>query len=112
MRYTYIPSENQNGTLRHCETKIIRRQTAAFGNEKLSFKDGMNLGDLDIYNESGETRRKVRRIIEKRICQDLYRRSKAASKDNNYGRYNEKHRLSNSLKNLYGAYPSSDEFAA
>lgn len=103
MRYTENNIESAvNTKVRHCDKKHIRRETNALAGEKLSFLDGISLGDLDFCIESGETRRKVRRIIEKRVCQSLYRRSKAASWDSNYGRYNEKHRVSNSFRNIYG----------
>ena len=92
---------------RFCEQKHIRRQTRALSDERLDFLDGASLGDVDIFIETGDTRRKVRRIVEKRICQDLYRRNKAASYNDNYGRYNEKHRVANSLKNIYGGFPGS-----
>jgi len=38
--------------------------------------DGTAVGDVDILIESGEVRRKVRRIIEKRVCQDIHSRWK------------------------------------
>lgn len=103
MRYTCNTSDSYRNTkVFFCETKHIRRQTNALASERLDFLDGTNLGDLDIAVETGETRHKIRRIIEKRICQDLYRRNKAASQNDNYGRYNEKHRVSNSFRNIYG----------
>lgn len=103
MRYAYNTSaSSRNSKVFFCEKKHIRRQTNALASEKLDFLEGANLGDLDIAVASGETRHKIRRIIEKRICQDLYRRNKAASHNDNYGRYNEKHRVSNSLRNIYG----------
>ena len=101
MRYTSNTSCNSS-KIRFSETKHIRRQTHSISCEKLSFRDGAFLGDIDLSSESGNTRRKVRRIIEKRVCQDLYRSSRAANCADNYGRYNEKRRVANSLKNIYG----------
>jgi hypothetical protein len=88
--------------IRFCDRKHILRRTNALASERLAFRDGTMLGDVDIRNEKGSTVRKVRRIIEKRVCQHLYRNNKGASAGDNYGRYNERHRITNSLKNLYG----------
>lgn len=110
MKYAYNPSEPKGGTL-YRDRKSIKRQTMAIANERLYILDGANLEDVDILGISGEARRKVRRIIEKRVCQDLYRKQRAWTADN-YGRYNEKRRLSNTLKNIYGQFPYSSKFAA
>ncbi len=40
--------------------------------ERLDFKGGIQLGDLSIAIESGSTKRKVRRILEKRVNQDYW----------------------------------------
>ena len=59
MRYT--PNTSCNSSKIHfSETKHIRRQTHSISSEKLSFRDGAFLGDLDLSSESGNTRRKVR----------------------------------------------------
>lgn len=39
----------------------------------LSFINGRRIGDLSYYEEDRGTRRKVRRIVEKRVCQRLHR---------------------------------------
>lgn len=88
-----------------CERKDIKRQTRTISEERLEFLDGKAIGEVDIFIESGETRRKVRRIIEKRVCQDFHRREKVYG-SNNYGRYHEKHRVSNHMKNIYGESPA------
>lgn len=110
MRYANTTSDSANA-YRFSEKKHIRRQTAALASERIAFLDVESLGDIDVYGEDGDTRRKVRRIVEKRVCQSLYRQSRAGVCDN-YGRYNEKHRVSNHLKNLYGGFPSSYDYAA
>lgn len=112
MRNTSYTTDCNNNSISFSKQKHILRQTNALASEKLCFLDGANLGDVDLYCEKGDTRRKVRRIIEKRVCQSLYRRNKAASYNDNFGRYNEKHRVANSLKNLYGSYYESSEYAA
>ena len=98
MKYAYNPSETESNTL-YCNRKSIKRQTMAIASERLDILDGANLEDIDILGISGENRRKVRRIIEKRVCQDLYRKQRAWTADN-YGRYNEKRRLSPTLRSL------------
>ena len=69
MKYAYNPSETESNTL-YCNRKSIKRQTMAIASERLDILDGANLEDIDILGISGENRRKVRRIIEKRVCQD------------------------------------------
>lgn len=41
--------------------------------EKLTFKDGAELGSLLIAIEDGATKRKVRRIVEKRVCKEYWK---------------------------------------
>ena len=48
-------------------------------NEKLRFKDNRYLRNIDPIMEDGETARKVRRIVEKRMCQEYYRMRKGCS---------------------------------
>ena len=64
-----LSSENSSNLYRN--RKHIRRQTDAFASESLDFLDGKNLGEVDIYRVSSDTRGKVRRIIEKRIAQEM-----------------------------------------
>ena len=51
--------------MRHCETKLIKNQSKRISEEKLNFKDGIALGDVDIFIDGGKTRNMVRRIVEK-----------------------------------------------
>lgn len=97
---------------KYCNMKGIRRQTGAIAGEHLAFLDGAALGDIDIFAQSGENRRKVRRIIEKRVSQELYRGNRRASAADNYGRFNERRRVSNHIRNIYGGYPCSVEYVA
>lgn len=53
--------------------------------ERLSFKDGAELGSLSIFIEDGDTKRKVRRIVEKRVCRQYWRtRKNVAIMDNKH----------------------------
>lgn len=83
--------------------RSIRNLGRSISDEKLDFLKGRSLGDVDIYWESGETRRKVRRIVEKRVCQDMYARCKHPY--SNYNRYTERRRVSNHMKNIFGRIP-------
>ena len=83
--------------------KHIRTQSESLAAETLDFLDGKALGEVDIFVESGETRRKVRRIIEKRVCQEMHRKGRTVT--DNYSRYHGKRRVSNQFKNIYGGIP-------
>ena len=47
--------------------------------EKLKFKDGQSLREADVTLMDGKDARKVRRIVEKRMCQEYHRQNKGAS---------------------------------
>ena len=49
--------------MKHCETKYIKNQTRRISDERLNFKGGIALGDVDIFIDGGKTRNKVRRIV-------------------------------------------------
>jgi hypothetical protein len=95
--------------MRHCEKKHIKNQSKRISNEKLSFKDGMTLGEVDIFIDGGKTRSKVRRIVEKRVAQDYWKT--AGNRNGNRDRYNTRHHVSNQLKNIYGSVPCGFRFA-
>lgn len=71
--------------------------------ERLAFLDGTPLGDVDIFIESGVTRRKVRRLIEKRVCQDFH--VSGINHSTNSVRAKERHRVTNQMKNIFGGVP-------
>lgn len=93
----------------YSDKKDIRRQSIAIAEERLDFLDGTPLGDVDIFIESGDTVRKVRRIMEKRVAQDMHKMEKHYYRSN-YRRYHEKHRTSNHMKNIYGKVPTGFVF--
>jgi len=100
-------TENSNRPMfRDC--KHIHNQSMSLAGERLSFLDDIELGDVDIFIESGDTRRKVRRIIEKRVAQRMHRKGKCYF--DNYTRYNSKRRVANHFKNIFGESPT--HFAA
>ena len=96
--------------MRHSETKLIKNQSKRISEEKLNFKNGIALGDVDIFIDGGRTRSRVRRIVEKRISQDYWKT--VGRHDGNRDRYNTRRRVSCSLKNIYGAVPSGFNFAS
>lgn len=85
--------------------KHIRNQSSSLACEQLSFLGGKPLGEIDIFTETGETQRKVRRIIEKRVCQDLHRRGRTGK--GNFTRYSSRRRVSNQFRNIFGGIPAS-----
>lgn len=64
--------------LKSTRTSYSRRQqydelSRAIASERLAFLDGAEIGSLILTDEAGETRRKVRRIVEKRVCQTYWK---------------------------------------
>lgn len=92
---------NMNNCI-YSETRYIKSRTEAISNVKLSFKGGQRLGDLSLGIEDNATKRKVRRIVEKRVCQDYY---KAHPRVKCSARHAIKRNSSNTLKNIYGVVP-------
>lgn len=86
----------------------IARQTVKLASERLRFKDGQALGDLSIAIEDGETVRKVRRIVEKRVCQRYWGTNRGTG--SNKGRYTTRRYLSNQLDNIYGFVPTGSVY--
>ena len=88
----------------HSEMKYIRNQSNILSAERLVFMDGRRLGDVDIHIERNAVVRKVRRIMEKRICQEYWRRRSRTG--DNGDRQRMRRNLSNHLKNIYGSVPT------
>ena len=97
--------------MRHCEKKYIKNQTNRISEERLNFKGGIALGDVDIFIDGAKTRNKVRRIIEKRVSQDYWKQSGRKYTDN-HSRFKTRHHTSNHMKNIYGAVPCGFYYAA
>ena len=47
--------------MRHCEKKHIKNQSKKISAVKLNFKDGIELGEVDIFIDGCKTRNMVRR---------------------------------------------------
>ena len=95
--------------MRHCEKNHIKNQSRRISAEKLNFKDGIALGDVDIFIDGGKTRKMIRRIVEKRVAQEYWKT--ADVRENNYGRYSTRRHVSNQLKNIYGRFPQGFRYA-
>ena len=99
------------GEIQYKDKKYIRRQSRSLSEERLAFRGGERLGDLSIGIEGGKTLRKVRRIIEKRVCQDYWNRGKSG-RNMAGNRYAMKRRVSNHLRNIYGFVPTGFRYVA
>lgn len=82
------------------QAKRYESTTKKLYSEKLRFKKGQLLKDIDISIEDCETSRKVRRIVEKRMCQAYHRQNKRASNMDAQSRHNMKRATSYQLHNL------------
>lgn len=73
----------QNGRIKkEGQESRFKGETKRIFEEKLRFKEGMLLRNFDIETECKSDSRKVRRIIEKRMCQAYHRRNKRSSDEN------------------------------
>lgn len=90
--------------MRYCEKKYIKNQTNRISEERLNFKGGIALRDVDIFIDGSKTRNKVRRIIEKRVSQNYWKQSARKFPDN-HSRFRMRHHASNHMKNIFGDVP-------
>lgn len=73
---------NNNHSCIYAQNKIIQNKRkspslySSIAAEKLAFKKEVPLGSLHIAVEDGETKRKVRRIVEKRVCKEYWKARK------------------------------------
>ena len=70
--------------------------------EKLAFKDGVELGSLSIGIEDGATKRMVRRIVEKRVCKDYWKQQKRGGVSDNKHRAATKKYVSRVTQKIFG----------
>lgn len=99
------------GEIRYKDKKYIRRQSRSLSEERLAFRGGERLGDITIDIEDRKTIRKVRRIIEKRVCQHYWNQGKSG-RNTAGNRYSMNHRVSNHLRNIYGFVPTGFRYVA
>ena len=96
----------------HSEKSFIKNQSYAIAEERLAFLNGERLGDLSIGIEDNATCRKIRRIMEKRVCQSFWNNSKASNRKGNGARYETRHQVSNHFKNIFGVVPQGFRYVA
>ena len=77
---------------KHGQERRFKSETGHIFAERLKFKGGMYLRNFDVETESASESKKVRRIIEKRMCQayhNMNRKHKRGEKEipSNYDRY-------------------------
>ncbi len=82
------------------QAKRFMSTTKKLYSEKLKCMDGKYLKDIDITMEDGATSRKVRRIVEKRMCQAYHRQHKNCSHVGGRDRHYMKRATSYQLYNL------------
>ena len=70
--------------------------------EKLAFKDGIELSSLSIGIEDGATKRMVRRIVEKRVCKDYRKQQKRGGVADNKHRAATKKYVSRVTQKIFG----------
>ena len=102
----------KNNRIRFSERKYIKNQSNAIADERLAFLDGQRLGDLSMGIEDNATKRKVRRIMEKKIAQKYYKNAFEGILAGNRARYDTRHMLTNQMKNIFGFVPEGYRFAA
>lgn len=78
--------------------------------EHLDFKGGIQLGDLSIAIESGSTKRKVRRILEKRVNQDYWSHVRNAQVRDNRHRASSKKYVSSVTRKIFGGPVTGYEY--
>ena len=96
----------------HSEKKYIKGQSAALADERLDFLGGERLGDLSIGIENNATCRKVRRILEKRVAQKIWRNARDSKRKGNGARYETRHHVSNHFRNIFGTVPKGFRYCA
>ncbi len=73
--------------LKNGQEARFRHETERIFGERLRFKSGMLLRNFDIETERSRDSKKVRRIVEKRMCQAYHRMHKRQHDDSNRDRY-------------------------
>lgn len=83
--------------------RLAKRRSASLYQVSLNFMNGRSIKELSYKEEEGDTRRKVRRIIEKRVCQKLH--NQMDNLDGNDMRYRERRQSAKYVKRICGRNP-------
>lgn len=81
----------------------INRHSVSLNQISLCFMNGCSINELSC-REDGCTRRKIRRIIEKRVCQNIH--NQMLAQDGNAVRYRERKQLSKHVNRICGRIPN------
>lgn len=100
MKNTYASEDKRKN---HSVSKSISE-------ERLDFKGGILLGDLSIAIESGSTKRKVRRILEKRVNQDYWSHVRNSQVRDNRYRASSKKYVSSVTRKIFGGPVTGYEY--
>lgn len=87
--------------------RLAKRRAASINQVSLNFMDGCSIKELSYKEEAGDTRRKVRRIIEKRVCQKLHNQMDIF--DGNHMRYKERRQSAKYVKRICGSIPYAEK---
>lgn len=104
-------TENETIIL-YSEKKYIRNRTRKLAGEHIDFLGGKRLGDVSIGIEDNACCRKIRRIVEKREAQCLWKNRQRDKVEGNGARYHTRHNVSNQFKNLFGLVPKGFHYCA
>lgn len=92
--------------------KKSRSLCRSIAEEKLTFKDGTELGALLIAIEDGATKRKVRRIVEKRVCKEYWKARENSVVSDNKHRSAMKKYVASVMKKIFGGPMSGFHYVA
>ena len=93
---------NDTSTVKFQNKHKARTLSRSIAEEELTFKSGTALGSLSIAIEDGDTKRKVRRIIEKRVCKKYWKVRKNTSIIDNRHRAANKRYVSRVTMKIFG----------
>ena len=111
MKNSYLYGSNQadNKSYNKRKSHSLCRSIAE---EKLCFKDGLPLGSLPITVEDGQTKRIVRKIVEKRVCKEYWKNRKSSAAVDNKHRAATKKYVSSVTRKIFGEPVRGYSYAA
>lgn len=103
-----------NRTMKNTYTSENRKKnhsvSRSISEERPDFKGGIQLGDLSIAIENGSTKRKVRRILEKRVNQDYWSHVRNSQVRDNRHRASSKKHISSVTIKIFGGPVTGYEY--
>lgn len=101
MKNTYFYGSNQADN-KSCNKRKSHSLCRSIAEERLCFKEGAALGSLPITVEDGQTKRIVRRIVEKRVCKEYWKNRKSSDAIDNKHRAATKKYISSVTRKIFG----------